>query len=186
METTPTFSPEAISVRGTAVIGIDPDAIKSGIAVLYLPNRTMHVATLTFPDLIAAVQEESTIRPVKVYVEAGWLNRSNWHTRYTDTPALAAKKGEAVGRNQETGRKIFEMLKHLGIDVELIKPLPLRIGRTNLWRGKDGKITHEELVAMTGLKQKRTNQEERDAALIAWRMEGLPINIAKTLPWRGK
>lgn len=173
-----------IAARPSTIIGIDPDCDKSGIAVLRLPSRLLEVATLTFPELIAAVQEEHAAAEengftFRVYVEAGWLNRSNWHTKWGDSPSLAAKKGEAVGRNQETGRKILEMLTHLGIPSMAIKPLPLRVGRMHLWQGKDGKITHQELAAITAIPQKRTNQEERDAALIAWRMGGLPINAKK-------
>jgi hypothetical protein len=62
---------------------------------------------------------------------------------------------------------------------EEIKPLNLRIKGHNIWNGKDGKITHEELAAFTGLKG-RTNQEERDAALIAWNYAGFPLTKKTT------
>jgi hypothetical protein len=47
------------------------------------------------------------------------------------------------------------------------------------WKGKDGKITHKELALFTGLTG-RTNQEARDAGLIAWIFAGLPIRIQKS------
>lgn len=88
--------------------------------------------------------------------------------------ASAAKKGEHVGRNQETGRKIVETLLHYGIKV--IEQSPLR----KCWQGKYGKITHEELkrlCQMSGIEfnRPRSNQEERDAALLAITCSGLPI-----------
>lgn len=44
------------------------------------------------------------------------------------------------------------------------------------WKGKDGKITHDELASFTGL-MGRTNQDVRDAALLAWAFAGLPIRV---------
>lgn len=84
------------------------------------------------------------------------------------------EKGEHVGRNQETGRKIVEMLRHYGIQV--MEQSPLR----KCWQGKDGKITHEELkrlCQMSGIEfnRPRSNQEERDSALLAITCSGLPI-----------
>ena len=43
-------------------------------------------------------------------------------------------------------------------------------------KGKDRKITAEELKAFTGVTG-RTNQEGRDAALLAWEYAGLPIKM---------
>jgi hypothetical protein len=85
---------------------------------------------------------------------------------------VAAKKGQEVGRMHETGRKIMEMLQHYDIDVREQHPLK------KAWRGKDGKITHEEITQICRWEKKRSNQEERDAMLIAWYASGLPIRIA--------
>jgi len=62
------------------------------------------------------------------------------------------------------------MCKHYGIEV--IEHFPLR----KIWKGKDGKITQEELASFTGLKG-RTNQDARDAALLAWSFANLPIRL---------
>jgi hypothetical protein len=67
------------------------------------------------------------------------------------------------------------MCEHWGISHDIIKPLVLRVKGRNIWRGKDGKITHEELAAFTGITG-RTNQEERDAMLIAWNYANLPLS----------
>lgn len=81
--------------------------------------------------------------------------------------------------DHETGKKLIELCVHWGIPVAEMAPLPLKIGGMYMWSGPDGKITHEELVAVTGLKKSRSNQEERDAALLAWRLAGLPLRINK-------
>lgn len=62
------------------------------------------------------------------------------------------------------------MCKHYRIEV--LPHFPLK----KHWKGKEGKITHEELAYFTGIK-KRTNQDARDAALLAWNFAGFPIRM---------
>jgi hypothetical protein len=62
------------------------------------------------------------------------------------------------------------MCEHFGLHYELIKPL------RKCWHGEYGKITHEELAYFTGITG-RTNQEGRDAALLAWIYAGFPVKV---------
>lgn len=101
---------------------------------------------------------------------AGWKNKAHWHVGKGGSAARSAAIGNHTGRNHEVGRKIVEMCRHYGIEV--VEQPPLR----KIWKGKDGKITHEELQIFTGITGK-TNQEARDAALLAWEYAGLPIKI---------
>lgn len=163
------------------IIGIDPDADRNGVATLNRESRLLTADTMTFPELLdylryTQAQAATARRNLRVIIEAGWLNKTHWHVGYNDSRQAAAAKGNAVGRNHETGRKIAEMCEHWSISYELIKPLPLKAGRVNLWHGKDGKISSEELTAITGLRG-RTNQEARDAALLAWVWAGFPTAI---------
>ncbi len=162
------------------VIGIDPDVERSGCATLSLYDEVkLTINSQPFPELLEivhaiAVEGAELGHATVVYVEAGWKNKSNWHLSTKDTRASAAKKGEHVGRNQETGRKIVETLLHYG--VEVVEQSPLR----KCWQGKNGKITNQELkrlCEMSGIvfNASRTNQEERDAALLAITCSGLPI-----------
>ena len=64
--------------------------------------------------------------------------------------------------------KLNDMCEHYGIEVMAHAPL------RKCWQGKDGKITHEELAYFTGITG-RTNQDERDAGLLAWNYAGMPI-----------
>lgn len=160
------------------IIAIDPDVKKSGVAAIYFENGLIDPLSATFGELSGWLQTmrdvcEHQNQSLVVVVEAGWLNKSNWHTRRGDNPKLAAAKGYSVGCNHEVGRKIVEMCKHYGIDV--IEQAPLR----KRWKGKDGKITHKELVELTGITKSRTNQEERDAVLLAWHYAGLPFKNVK-------
>ena len=109
-----------------------------------------------------------------VVIEASYLINANWHLSWDDTKNRAAAKGKQVGRNHEIGRLIVEFCKYLDIPYE--EKLPLK----KCWAGKDGKITHEELIqlidgmslpAWTG----NTNQEMRDAMLLALDRSELPL-----------
>ena len=157
------------------IIAVDPDVEKSGVAYLKTSTRQLEVSNLTFPALLDYLQHAKKVRDEEnetliVVVEAGWLIQSNWHLNPKDTKAVASAKGNSTGRNHETGRKIVEMCKHYCIEV--LEQYPLK----KCWKGKDGKITHEELASFTGL-EGRTNQDMRDAALLAWYFAEFPIRL---------
>lgn len=155
------------------IIGIDPDKEKSGVAFLKPKTRQLEVTNLTFPMLLDYLQHAKKVRDesgesLVVVVEAGWMNaKSCFHTAQGKSAEKIAKD---VGANHETGRKIVEMCKHYGIEV--VQHIPL----VKCWKGKDRKITHEELASFTGLTG-RTNQDARDAALLAWVFANLPIRV---------
>ncbi|MBR5276833.1 MAG: hypothetical protein IKU35_06835 [Bacteroidaceae bacterium] len=170
-------------VKVDYVIGIDPDVEKNGVAFLECATKRLEVTSLTFPDLLDFLrstqrQAEVLQKNLRVIIEAGWLNKAHWHLTSKDSKQSAAAKGNAAGRNHEVGRKIAEICEHWQLPYELIKPLALKTGGVNLWKGKEGKITHEELSAFTGITGK-TNQEGRDAALIAWTWAGFPMRILR-------
>ena len=156
------------------IIAIDPDTEKSGVAVLEPATRHIEAMSLTFPHLMDFLRERDSWAMARgltlaVIVEAGWLvHKSNWHGTDGHRAERIAKN---VGANHETGRKIVEMCRHWGIHVEEQRPLQ------KMWRGQGGKITAAELQAITGLTS-RSNQEERDAALLAWVRAGLPVRIS--------
>ena len=156
------------------IIGIDPDVDKSGYALIDMATKQVTVGTATLPVLletIGIVQANAIAnhQPLTVFVEAGWLNLNTCHLSFRDSKAMAAAKGKAVGRNHQRGMDICELLTYGGISVIQVPPL------RKIWKGKDRKITHEELTAIVG-KIKHTNQEGRDAALLAWVHAGLPLD----------
>lgn len=158
------------------VIGIDPDVDKNGVALLDCNTRRLEIQTLTFPDLLDYLLYTKRAAEVKaqniiVVVEAGWLNKSNWHLRRRDNNSVAVAKGVHQGRNEQVSRIIGQMCERYGLRYEFIRPL------RKIWKGKDGKITHSELAYFTGITG-HTNQEGRDAALLAWEYAGLSIKVA--------
>jgi hypothetical protein len=157
------------------IIAIDPDVEKNGVAYLNCENKNLEISTLSFPELLDYLRyvqrrAETTQKHLVVVVEAGYMNKGNWHLNPKDTKAAAAAKGNHAGRNHETARKIVEMCKHWQMEVKEVKPLE------KCWKGKDRKITHEELARFTGV-MGRTNQEGRDAALLAWVYAGFSIRL---------
>lgn len=162
----------------TRIISIDPDVSKSGVTELHVPTRHINMATLTFPqlmDYLQYMQREFGYKEDErmiVVVEAGWMNTANWHTTCRQSVAAAAKTGQNTGRNHEVARKIAEMARHYGLSVDEVKPL------RKCWKGKDGKITHNELSCIVGGLDKHLNQEARDSCLLAWVYAGLPVRIS--------
>lgn len=153
------------------IIGIDPDCDKSGFCMIDTSDRTVNICSKTFPHLLDTLRTMQGIEGVIVIVEAGYLHAHNWHVSYKDSKAKAAAKGNAVGRNHEVARKIVEMCKHYGIEV--VEQLPL----VKTWNGPEKKITHAELKYFINDIPPKTNQEERDATLLAWNYAGYPIRV---------
>ena len=163
------------------IIGIDPDCDKSGVAEVYIPSKHVNATKLLFPELMDYLQYmkrefSGNGEKILVVVEAGWMNRSNWHTERVRSIAAAAKAGQNTGRNHEVARKIAEMSRHYGLDTMEVKPL------RKSWKGKDGKITHEELCKLmeaSGVAPMltRTNQEMRDSILLSLVYSGIPLRV---------
>lgn len=163
-------------MKADIYIGIDPDVDFSGVARLDMMGKKVWADSLPFPLLlqyILSVKSDARLKGHKLVavVEASWTTTNNWHTHRGDTVRVAAKKGYDVGRCHETGRKIVEMLTAYGVEVVEQKPLK------KVWKGPDGKITHAEMTEVCGWAKKRSNQEERDAMLLAWYASELPIRV---------
>ena len=165
------------------IIAIDPDIDKSGLAVLAPKEKQIVLYDLTLPQMVDFFRECKKIYEAEnvsyvVVVEASYLIQANWHLQWDDTKNKAAAKGKQVGRNHEIGRQIVEFCKHLGLPYEEKRPLK------KCWAGKDGKITADELNQLlegTGFQPitTKTNQEKRDAALLALDYSNLPLRMAR-------
>lgn len=163
------------------IIGIDPDCDKSGVATLNIHTRNMKVECMSFSTLLEYLQAlKTTDMIITIYVEAGWLkSTANFHKGYYDKNGVYHKNSDKVnenisnrnGRNHETGRKIIEMIKYYGLNSIECYPL------VKCWSGKDGKITQREIIQFIPDFPKVSNQEMRDAALIAWDKAGFPIRV---------
>lgn len=145
-------------IKHKVLIGIDPDVTKSGYARLDKNDGSFILRNLTFFELYdtllyysMAFENKITFQ-VEVFIEAGWLNKSNWHTSCKMSVALAAQIGQRTGANHETGKKIVEMCEYLNIKYTLVKPTK-------------SKVDAKEFKTLTKY-EGRTNQEQRDAAML--------------------
>lgn len=160
-------------------IGIDPDVDKNGVAIVEKETRHLECTALTFAQTLdylqwVAKRSAEAEATVKVFVEAGWLNRTNWHLSKWDNRGQVVAKGVSQGRNEQVSRLLGEMCEAYGLKWQFLKPFK------KCWSGPNRKITHAELCAVTGLMYGRTNQEMRDASLIAWVAAGLPVRLKRT------
>lgn len=137
------------TVENQIIIGIDPDLEKSGVAIL---GQELQLKNLTFPETVELLRDfQDEIK--KVVIEAGWLNKkSNFHGRHGQSKAKGESIARNVGENHATGKLLVEMAKSLGLAVVEVKPT-----RT--------KLKAEDFNRITGW-QGRTNQEQRDAAML--------------------
>ena len=136
------------------LIGIDPDVDKSGVALKI--NDHIEVFNLSFFELFEFLIEKrdrvkKTSEDIVVVVEAGWLNKSNWHKKKNGSAAINAEIGKRTGANHETGKKIVEMIKFLKLPYQTIKP-------------RTSKINSSFFKRITGIN--RSNQEQRDAYML--------------------
>lgn len=135
-------------------IGIDPDVDRSGVCVI---DRTgmnaMILENFRFFELYKFLDDNRKSLN-KVYIEAGWLNKSNWHTSKKNSTAVNAQIGNHTGANHETGRKIVEMCEYIGVPFELIRPT----------RSKLNAELFNKYTGHAGI----TNQEQRDACMLVF------------------
>lgn len=158
------------------IIGIDPDVDKSGFAVLDTKKKEVRLGAYEFPIILSQLSTcerliKANAKRLVVVVEASWMHTANWHLKRGESARQAAAKGYDVGRNHQVGKLIVELCQAWGIPV--IGHAPLR----KMWGGKDNKITHQELIQFCPVDRKTTNQEMRDAALLAWNVAGFPIKL---------
>lgn len=160
------------------VIGIDPDTDKSGYVVVDKRNtKVLSTSNWDLAKLFGIIKADYDLYKTQglsivIVVEAAYLaSHHNWHLNSKDyiSKAKAASIGYDTGRNHETGRAIIEFCRFLGIDV--VAKIPLK----KCWKGPGKKITHDEITKITKWEKKKSNQEVRDALLIAWSHANLPI-----------
>lgn len=167
------------------IVAIDPDDNKSGIATLRTADKYITCESLEFPKILnhllfcKKMAEESN-SSILVVVEAGWLKNSIWHgehasmvKRFGIKRAIASAMDTArrVGTNQGVGKKIVEMSRSYGL--ETAEALPL----VKCWQGPDRKISQQEIEQFIPGFPKKSNQEVRDAALLAWTWANFPIRV---------
>lgn len=134
------------------LIGIDPDTVKSGVAIKSEELKLFNMSFFELYDFLTTFKPET--EKIKVYIECGFLNGGNRHKVSGGSLELNSKIGERIGANHEVAKKICEMCEHLKIEFIQVRPTKT-------------KTKSDYFKKITGY-SKRTNQEQRDACLLIW------------------
>jgi hypothetical protein len=140
--------------KNKIVVGIDPDTNASGVAVYDTGAKDLRLLNLTFFQLMGFLDCLKLTHPplAKVFIEAGWLNRSHWSARAGQNLRDALKIAANTGANHEVGRKIVELCEHLQIPFELVRP--------------EREKLDAQLFKRIYKYEKPTNQEQRDVVAV--------------------
>ena len=129
------------------IIGLDP-GVSTGCAI-YCAGVLTHLQTIAPHDIESYITKAM---PARVVFEDSRLQSKVW------TPAKGAaalKVARNIGEIDAWCRLIAAVCARLGIASHGVSP-----------KGKGAKLTHERFVVVTGWAG-RSNQHERDAALVA-------------------
>ena len=132
-------------------IGIDADCVSNGVAMKN--GKVIELYNMSFFKLFDYLQTFQGSKEVEVYVECGFLNKSNWH-KVQGSNAINAQIGQRTGANHEVSKKICEMCEYLGLTYHKVKPTR-------------SKVNDELFRKITGITQ-RTNAEIRDALMLIY------------------
>lgn len=160
------------------IIGIDPDTVKSGVVMLDTEKKVfLSIDSLEFSEIVELFTKTLpeygyTQEELKVVVEDSWSDGSHiFRTQEGYGTKKNTRLAYDVGRCHQVGQLIIQLGKAFGLNIEGKKAL------RKTWSGKDHKITQEEIAYLIPCWPTRANQEERDAALLAWDEARLPVKV---------
>jgi hypothetical protein len=137
----------------TTIIGIDPGK-HTGVAI-FIKGKLTALRT-TDPQGVAALLDE--IQPERVVFEDSRLTRATWVRGVS--PAALRKIARNVGQIDAWCTQLVDLCAARGIVAHGISP-----------KGKGAKLNAEQFKKLTGWTG-RSNQHERDAAMVAWPVRG--------------
>lgn len=140
------------------IIAIDPDLIKSGVAVFNQELKDWVFArTISIENIVAELKQFKPSDTI-IFVECGWLNKKS-NFRQTVNRRVSDNISMKVGQNHATGKIIIALLEAAGYTVEKFRPLVKGIFKTTKGWTKVGK---EYIAKQSGL-SRRLSDEECDA-----------------------
>ena len=137
-------------------MGIDPDLVKSGMAIVR-DGKLVELYSFSFPFLLRAVKNILEEGPI-VIVEEVEADKTTYHRGKTNA-RQHAKIAQNVGQVKGVKRVLVECLVDMGADVRLVKPLRSPVK-------KKAKTDAKYFNKITGW-QGQSNEDKRDAALLA-------------------
>ena len=131
------------------IVGIDPGS-QTGVAIF--TNGALTELRTTTPNGVAALLDE--IQPERVVFEDSRLTKATWGRGVS--PAALRKIARNVGQIDACCSQLVDLCAVRGIVAHGISP-----------KGKGAKVTAEKFMRLTGYAG-RTNQHQRDAAMVAY------------------
>ena len=131
------------------ILGIDPGS-NTGVAS-YIGGKLKHLATIEPVEIAARIE---AVRPSRVVFEDSRLLSYTWTTIKSRPAAL--KMARNVGEVDAWCKLIVAVCAQLDIPAHGISP-----------KGKGAKVGSEQFERITGWAA-RSNEHERDAAMVAW------------------
>lgn len=138
------------------VIGIDPDAQKSGIA-LYRDGALAELHLWSFSQLVAHMMVNAGASDITYVLEDVEAIRPTFKRVKTNQAAMQ-KISQNVGQVKQTARLIQEMGAYYGAEVVMVKPLK-GVAKS----AKDNTDIFKQITGWAG----RSNADNRDAAMLA-------------------
>ncbi len=139
---------------GRLVIGIDPDLIKSGVA-LAKDGELLELQAMAFPQLLESARR--WIADKALFVVEDVEHHATTYRRSGTNASQHARIAQNVGQVKATARILVECLRHLGAEVQQVKPLAGK---------RQAKKDANYFAQLTGW-QGRTNEDKRDAGMLA-------------------
>ena len=147
-------------------IAIDPDTHRSGVAIYDTNHKSLISLSLDLFPLLDFILNMRGDNPLLI-IEHSLLISHNFTAHNAKTNInVSTKIANYVGQNHCIANVFIKFCIHNNIQYKTVKPLKKCFGV----KGK--KITHKQLLAIKelsdlGFNKKTTNQEERDAILLA-------------------
>lgn len=146
------------------VIGIDPDCVKSGLAVYENGNLTglLNLTLAEYAGILPALKDDAAVIAIEDANLIGGMYRYN----PKDSRALAAKKAQHVGAIKRQCSAMIELAEAAGITVKTYKP------EQGNWAGVSKTVKtaagKKMMLAATGW-DKQSNPETRSAAYFGYK-----------------
>ena len=139
-------------------IGIDPDFVKSGIAVVQ-GKAVIHLESLSFVDMFEYIAAAGPKEEVLIKLENPSAIKPLFGAKAKNKRSIREKICQDVGKCKATGSLIQQVLENQGYKVKLVKPLKGPVKR----QAKNDAVYFNKLTGWKG----RSNEDKRDAALVA-------------------
>jgi hypothetical protein len=125
------------------ILGIDPDVERCGCAFVEGGKLTLKLMT---PVELLALLHTHNVSNWTIRVEAGWLNKGNWHLKDAKTIQAAAEIGNRAGQNHAIAKLIASVASAYCENVQLIRPSSKKLTPDQFFKLTGVYVKNKELI----------------------------------------